>query len=503
MQNEVIMPRFTMTMIDGTISRWFKAEGDTVTEGEPLVEVESDKAVNVLNSAFSGTVLKELAKPGDIVPIEQVIAVIGDASPVPTAKSTPDMTDATEAHAEPAKTYEVIMPRFTMTMIDGTISSWMKQEGDQIREGDPLVEVETDKAVNVLNAAASGTLLKILAKPGDVVPIEQVIAVIGDKGAETAVIVPTKADVPVQAAVPASASKTAVPASRVIATPLAKRLARQWNVDLTNAVGTGLRGMVTKADVEKLKNAAPQAVPAPTPKVVPTATAQFTPPNIEDEDEVVPMSGIRFMIAAKMAEARRTAADVTTFAEVKLDAIMGIRQYLKIPYTTFVVRAAALALKEFPAMNTQLDEANNSIVYKKHININVAVGTEKGLMTPVVTDADGKNLLTLAEVIADFGKRGRDGKLQAAEMQNGTFTVTNSGTYGALFFTPIINMPQCAILGMGKMFTLPTLDDKGQVVPTSMMILCLSYDHRIVDGETAVKFLQCVKKYIENPDTMR
>lgn len=502
MQNEVIMPRFTMTMIDGTISKWFKAEGDTVTEGEPLVEVESDKAVNVLNSAFSGVVLKELARPGDIVPIEQVIAVIGDAQSAPAARTDGEATEAAAARTEPAKAYEVIMPRFTMTMIDGTISSWLKQEGDQVREGDPLVEVETDKAVNVLNTAVSGTLLKILAKPGDVVPIEQVIAVIGDK--EAAVSTPSQAAAaPVQDAAPANTPKGTAPAGRIAATPLAKRLAKQWGIDLLEAKGTGIRGMVTKADVERLKDTAPKATPALALKAAPAAPVQNTPPNISDDDEVVPMSGIRYMIAAKMSEARHTAADVTTFAEVKLDAIKGIRQYLKIPYTTFVVRAAALALKEFPSMNTQLDEGNNSIVYKKHINVNVAVGTEKGLMTPVVPDADGKNLLTLAEIIADFGKRGRDGKLQAAEMQNGTFTVTNSGTYGALFFTPIINVPQCAILGMGKMFTLPTFNDKGEVVPTNMMILCLSYDHRIVDGETAVKFLQCVKKYIENPDTMR
>jgi len=502
MQNEVIMPRFTMTMIDGTVSRWFKAEGDPIAEGEPLVEVETDKAVNVLNSAFSGIVLKEFAKPGDIVPIEKVIAVIGDAPSESVEGKAESPLKSVAEDAESSKAYEVIMPRFTMTMIDGTISSWLKQEGDFVREGEPLVEVETDKAVNVLNSAASGTLLKVLAKPGDIVPIEQVIALIGDKGSDTAVDRPPQAESEAErnASTVVSASVTDIPGGHVCATPLAKRVAKQWGIDLLNVRGTGIRGMVTKADVERLKNAASHFASVQTSKA---ASAAASHPVIADEDEIVPMSGIRYMIAAKMAESRRTAADVTTFAEVKLNAIKGIRQYLKIPYTTFVVRAAALALKEFPSINSQLDEENNSIVYKKRININVAVGTEKGLMTPVVSDADSKNLLSLAEIIADFGKRGREGNLQASEMQNGTFTVTNSGTYGALFFTPIINVPQCAILGMGKMFNLPTFNEKGEVVPSSLMILCLSYDHRIVDGETAVKFLQCVKKHIENPDTMR
>lgn len=384
---------------------------------------------------------------------------------------------------------EVTMPRISMTMIEGVIVKWLKQPGDSITEGEPLLEVETDKIVQMMNAPFSGTLLNILAKEGDSVPVDAPICVIGEKDELPGGDLPVEQSqnrVDTSEPYTLKESKSDALKVKILASPLAKSIALKKNIDLKNVAGTGIRGMITKEDVLAL------TVPGQ------SGTVQGVLQNTEDS--FVPFTGIRRRIADNLMNTKRTMADVTTFAEINLGKVQSLRQNMKVSYTSFMVRSVALALEQFPLINSQIEDDVIRVI--KDINVNVAVATEKGLLTPVIRNANKKNLLSIAEEIDILATRGRESTLTADELYGGTFTVTNSGLYGAMFFTPIINSPQCAILGMGKIFKIALLNEADEIVPTTLMIASLTYDHRIVDGETAVKFLQRVKEYMENPMEM-
>lgn len=381
-----------------------------------------------------------------------------------------------------------------MTMIDGTIVKWLKKEGDTVAEGEALVEIQTDKVVEALTAAASGVLLSIAAKEDETIPVGELICVIGSEGESLAVpsqgsgTAPEPVQVQAQASEPAIASKGGNRAS-----PLAKKIAAQKGVDLSRVTGTGPGGMIVKADVEG-ESAGASSVATATPV---TVSLQV---QTAEEDTVMPFAGIRKTIADNLMASKRAAADVTTVADVDMGAVKEMRKVLPVSYTAFCLKAAAKALEEYPIMNALIEEER--VVLKKQINLSVAVATNMGLLTPVIHDAGKKNLLSVSDDLLDLSDRGRDGKLTARDFEGGTFTVTNSGVFGSIIFTPIINHPQSAVLGLGRIAKVPVVKEDDSIVPALMMYMSLTYNHRSIDGETAVKFLQRVRYYLENPAEM-
>jgi pyruvate/2-oxoglutarate dehydrogenase complex dihydrolipoamide acyltransferase (E2) component len=396
------------------------------------------------------------------------------------------------------------MPQISMTMTDGVIVKWLKNIGDAVAEGDGLVEIQTDKAVDELGASTAGVLLSIAAEAGEIVPVGDVICSIAPEG--TPIPVPGDKVEAATKPAPRDVESVAQPSTdrhatgRLRASPLAKRIAAQEGVDLATVSGTGPGGMIVKADVEDAAARRASMPARPTPAGAAVSTRPAAPPLTPDvEDTVVPFEGIRRAIADNLMLSKRSAAEVTTVADVDMGAVKTLREALPVSYTVYCTLAAAKALQEYPVMNALVEE--DRVVLKKRINICVAVATKMGLLTPVIADAGRKNLLTIAEDLNDLSERGREGKLNSRDFEGGTFTVTNSGVYGSVLFTPIINHPQSAVLGLGRIAPTPVVRGDA-IVPALMMYMSLTYNHRSIDGETAVKFLQRVRHYLEHPDEM-
>jgi 2-oxoglutarate dehydrogenase E2 component (dihydrolipoamide succinyltransferase) len=403
-------------------------------------------------------------------------------------------------------TKEIRVPALGESVTEATIAKWFKQAGESVKADEPLVELETDKVTVEVPAPASGRLAGIDAQPGTTVNVGALLGTI-EEGAAGAT--PTKAAEPAAArkAEPApAAAKADAPLS-----PAVRKMVEENKVDTASVSGTGKDGRITKGDViaHLEKPAAPSvadakplvipAAPAPAPRV---ATSQ----GDANREERVKMSRLRLTIARRLKDAQNTAAMLTTFNEVDMTATMALRnQYkdvfekkhgVKLGFMSFFVKACIQALKEIPAVNAEID--GEDIVYKNFYHVGVAVGTEKGLVVPVLRDADMLSFAGVEKTIADYGKRARDGQLQIADMQGGTFTISNGGVYGSLMSTPILNAPQSGILGMHKIQERP-MAVNGQIVIRPMMYLALSYDHRIVDGKEAVTFLVRVKENLEDP----
>ncbi len=410
---------------------------------------------------------------------------------------------------------EIRVPTLGESVTEATIGKWFKKPGDAVAVDEPLVELETDKVTIEVPAPAAGVLGDIAAKDGDTVAVGALLGRIKEgAGAAPAKAAPRPAASPApQPAAPSAASKSAPAAAPPVApradTPLApavRKLAAETGMDPSTMSGTGKDGRVTKGD---MLAAIERAAAQPMPVAQPAAAVQVRAPSPADDaarEERVKMTRLRATIARRLKDAQNTAAMLTTFNEVDMGHVMALRtQYrdlfekkhgVKLGFMGFFVRACVQALKEIPAVNAEIDGAD--IIYKNYYHLGIAVGTERGLVVPVVRDCDQKSLAEIEKTIADFGRRARDGSLKIDEMQGGTFTITNGGIYGSLMSTPILNAPQSGILGMHKIQDRPmVLAGKVEVRP--MMYLALSYDHRIVDGREAVTFLVRVKECLEDP----
>jgi 2-oxoglutarate dehydrogenase E2 component (dihydrolipoamide succinyltransferase) len=386
---------------------------------------------------------------------------------------------------------EIRVPALGESVTEATIAKWFRQAGDAVKADEPLVELETDKVTVEVPAPASGKLSSIDAAPGTTVNVGALLGLIEEGAAGSA---PSKpAEAPKKAEAPAPAVK---PAEAPLS-PAVRKMVEENKVDTSAVSGTGKDGRLTKGDV--IAHLEKPAAPPP-PVRAPAAPSDAT------REERVKMSRLRLTIARRLKDAQNTAAMLTTFNEVDMTATMALRnQYkdlfekkhgVKLGFMSFFVKACIQALKEIPAVNAEID--GDDIVYKNFYHVGVAVGTEKGLVVPVLRDADMLSFAGIEKTISDFGKRARDGQLQIAEMQGGTFTISNGGVYGSLMSTPILNAPQSGILGMHKIQERPVAVN-GQVVIRPMMYLALSYDHRIVDGKEAVTFLVRVKENLEDP----
>jgi 2-oxoglutarate dehydrogenase E2 component (dihydrolipoamide succinyltransferase) len=397
---------------------------------------------------------------------------------------------------------DIRVPTLGESVTEATVGKWFKQPGDAVAVDEPLVELETDKVTLEVPAPAAGVLGDIAAKNGETVGVGALLGRIKE-GAGAA---PVKSAAP--AARPAEAPKAAAPApaARSIempAPPSVRKMAAESGVDPAKIAGTGLHGQVTKGD---MLSAIERAAAAPTPVAAPVQMRAPSPADDAAREERVHMTRLRQIIARRLKDAQNTAAMLTTFNEVDMSAVMHMRnQYkdlfekkhgVKLGFMGFFVRACIQALKEIPAVNAEID--GTDIVYKNYYHVGIAVGTEKGLVVPVVRDADHMSLAQIEKTIADLGRRARDGSLKIEEMQGGTFTITNGGVYGSLMSTPILNAPQSGILGMHKIQERPVVHE-GKIEARPMMYLALSYDHRIVDGREAVTFLVRVKEGLEDP----
>lgn len=385
-------------------------------------------------------------------------------------------------------------------MTEATIGKWFKKAGDAVKADEPLVELETDKVTLEVNAPAAGVLGEIVAKDGDTVGVGALLGQIVESGAGAAPAAAKPAALapaPTPAAAPAPAPSAGLPPS-----PAAAKVAADAHVDTQAIDGSGKRGQVLKGDVLDYvaKGAAPAAAPAP---VIARAPA---PQEDGAREERVRMTKLRQTIARRLKDAQNTAAMLTTFNEVDMTEVMALRAKYKdifekkhgtkLGFMGFFVKACVAALKDIPAVNAEID--GTDLIYKNYYHLGIAVGTDKGLVVPVVRDADQLSIAGIEKTIAGYGKRARDGQLKIEEMQGGTFTITNGGIYGSLMSTPILNAPQSGILGMHKIQDRPMVVG-GKIEIRPMMYLALSYDHRIVDGKEAVTFLVRVKEELEDP----
>jgi 2-oxoglutarate dehydrogenase E2 component (dihydrolipoamide succinyltransferase) len=411
---------------------------------------------------------------------------------------------------------EIRVPTLGESVTEATIGKWFKQPGEAVSVDEPLVELETDKVTIEVPAPAAGTLAEIAAKDGETVAVGALLGQIKEGAAAAkpaAKAAPAAEAKPAEK--PAPAPKAEAPAkpadspARTADAPLApsvRRVAAESGMDPAAVAGTGKDGRVTKGD---MMAAIERAAASPTPVSQPAAAVQVRAPSPADDaarEERVKMTRLRSTIARRLKEAQNTAAMLTTFNEVDMSHVMGLRnQYkdlfekkhgVKLGFMGFFVCACVAALKEIPAVNAEID--GGDVIYKNYYHVGVAVGTERGLVVPVVRDCDQKSIAEIEKTIAEFGKRARDGALKIEDMQGGTFTISNGGVYGSLMSTPILNAPQSGILGMHKIQERPVVV-AGKVEVRPMMYLALSYDHRIVDGREAVTFLVRVKESLEDP----
>jgi 2-oxoglutarate dehydrogenase E2 component (dihydrolipoamide succinyltransferase) len=388
------------------------------------------------------------------------------------------------------------------SVTEATIGKWFKKPGDAIKVDEPLVELETDKVTIEVPAPSAGVLAEIVAKDGETVAVGALLGQItAGAGGAAAKAAPAATPAPQPAPAPAAAKP-----AEVSPAPSVRKLSAESGVDSSTVPGSGKDGRVTKGD---MLAAIERAAATPTPVSQPTAAVQVRAPSPADDaarEERVKMTRLRQTIARRLKDAQNTAAMLTTFNEVDMGHVMAMRnQYkdlfekkhgVKLGFMGFFVRACVQALKEIPAVNAEID--GTDLVYKNYYHIGVAVGTERGLVVPVVRDCDHKSLAEIEKEIAGYGKKARDGTLKIEEMQGGTFTISNGGVYGSLMSTPILNAPQSGILGMHKIQERPMVVG-GKIEARPMMYLALSYDHRIVDGREAVTFLVRVKECLEDP----
>ncbi len=554
------------TMTEGVIAEWHKKVGDTVKSGDVLAEVETDKATMDLEAYDEGTLLYIGVEKGAAVPVDGIIAIIGkqgedfqallngntggSQAPAETPKPEPTPTPAASqpaqstaqlpmpaavsaAPAENVKATVIRMPKMSDTMTEGTLVVWHKKEGDTVKSGDVLAEVETDKATMDLEAYEEGTLLYIGVKEGQSVAVDEVIAVVGEKGANFKVLLdgshptpasPGEADQNVQAAQPANADTDLSYAGdkandngqaiahdgRIKASPLAKKIAEDKGINLAQIHGSGPEGRIVKSDVEAFVPGQPQvarqpAAPSATPSApAPTpVSAPSTPVGGNYED--IPLSQMRKTIARRLSESLFTAPHFYLTMEINMDKAISLRGQVnavapvKVSFNDFVIKAAALALKQHPAVNSSW--LGDKIRRYGYVNVGVAVAVEDGLLVPVIRNADQKTLSVISAEVKDLAGKAKDKKLQPKDWEGSTFSISNLGMFGIDEFTAIINPPDSCIMAVGAIKQTVKVEN-GEITPANVMKVTLSCDHRVVDGATGAAFLQTVKALLEDPMKM-
>ncbi|WP_419802187.1 2-oxo acid dehydrogenase subunit E2 [Mucilaginibacter sp.] len=556
MAEVVKMPKMSDTMTEGVLAKWHKKVGDKIKSGDLLAEVETDKATMDLESYQNGTILYIGAEEGKAVAIDAVIAVIGkegedykaalDADGV-TALQPETKTEAPKAEEKPAAAKVdlssipatvIRMPLLSDTMTEGTIEKWNFKVGDKVKADDSLADVATDKATMEVVGYEEGTLLYIGVKEGEAASVNGIIAIVGKEGTDITPLLQdggtdapsaeTKPEETENTPVKEASAETAIPAddSRVKASPLARKIAKDKGINLTEVKGSAEGGRIVKKDIEAFKpgakpagtTATPESAEIPSVKEAQEAvsisaaakegmakaqgTITLTPYIGEEKFTEKPVTQMRKVIAKRLAESLFTAPHFFVTVSIDMDAAMVARTKInevspvKISFNDLVVKACASALKQHPAINSSW--LGDKIRYNEHVNIGIAVAVDEGLLVPVVRFADGKSLSRISAEVKDFAKKAKDKKLQPADWEGSTFTISNLGMFGVDDFTAIINPPDSCILAVAGIQQIPVVKN-GAVVPGNVMKVTLSADHRVVDGATAAAFLNTVKSLLEEP----
>ncbi len=493
MANEIRVPTLGESVSEATVGQWLKKPGEAVAADEPIVELETDK-VSVEVPAPAAGVLGDISvQEGETVEVGALLGLISEgegAAPAPKA-NTPKPV-ASPAASSSGKIIEVPVPSAGESVTEAGVGEWYKQVGDSVSVDEPIVELETDKAAQEVMSPVAGKIVEVMSATGDTVQVGEILVKI-EEGATGSSIDVASDKTTGEASASPSASNNAMPAS-----PSAQKILAEKGIEQASVQGSGKRGQVLKEDAQNASKA-----PAPVAARAPTSQ------NDAPREERVRMTRLRQTIARRLKDAQDTAAMLTTFNEVDMSAVMEMRKKykelfekkhgVKLGFMGFFAKAVCHALEEIPAVNAEID--GTDIIYKNFAHIGVAVGTDKGLVVPVVRDADQMSIADVEKEIGNLGRKARDGKLSMADMQGGTFTISNGGVYGSLMSTPILNAPQSGILGMHKIDQRPVVVN-GEIVIRPMMYLALSYDHRIVDGKEAVTFLVRVKESLEDPERL-
>lgn len=547
MAEVVRMPKMSDTMTEGVIAKWHKKVGDKVNSGDLIAEVETDKATMDFESYQEGTLLYIGPKEGDAVPIDSVIAVLGEEGEdyeslikgdgavaekkeEPKEESKKETKEDKTEEAAPADSGSnvtaedlgvtvITMPLLSDTMTEGVIAQWNFKVGDTIKSDDAIADVETDKATMEVTAYADGTLLYVGLEAGQAAKVNDIIAIVGPAGTDVTPLLNQKSSAGTKSeskkeedkpAVQESKSDAPVAASssssdsRIKASPLAKKIAKEKGIDLSQVKGSAENGRIVRKDVENFK---PSAAPAASASAAPAAESEaktISLPQFVGEERFTekPVNQMRKTIARRLSESLFTAPHFYLTISVDMDNAMAARAQInevapvKVSFNDIVVKAVAVALKQHPNVNSSW--LGDKIRYNEHTNIGVAMAVEDGLLVPVVRFADGKSLSHISAEVKDFAQKAKAKKLQPSDWEGSTFTVSNLGMFGIDEFTSIINSPDGAILSVGAIQQVPVVKN-GAVVPGNIMKLTLGCDHRVVDGATGAQFLQTLKGLIEAP----
>ncbi len=517
------MPKLSDTMTDGVVAQWHKKVGDTVKEGEVLAEIETDKATMEFESFEDGVLLHIGVEEGGTAPVESVLAIIGekgeDFSALLNGAETPvEAVEEKVLEAAPAKSEKAIdvsgikanvvkMPKLSDTMTDGVVAKWNKKVGDKVKEGEILAEIETDKATMEFESFEDGILLHIGVEEGGSAPVESVLAIIGEKGADVDTLIKAHNQslaAPAQEATPTASAPKAVAESkpvvvsasspattsnggRIKASPLAKKLAEEKGINLSMVNGSGEGGRIIKKDIENFNGAGSSTM------------ANFVGTEKFTEE---PVSQMRKVIARRLGESKFSAPHFYLTVSIDMDNAIAARKSIKeamdtkVSFNDLVIKAAAAALKQHPKVNSSW--LGDKIRYNEHVNIGVAVAVDEGLLVPVVRFADGKTLTQISGEVREYATKAKAKQLQPQDWEGSTFTISNLGMFGIEEFTAIINPPDACIMAVGGISQVPVVKG-GLVVPGNVMKVTLSCDHRVVDGALGAAFLNTFKQLMENP----
>ena len=537
------LPDIGEGIAEGEIVKWFVKPGDTINEDDTLLEVQNDKSVEEIPSPVTGTVKNVIVPEGTVANVGDVLVEIdapghedneGDSgvaaeSQTPAKPAAEPTVDTESAGSSSEGVFQFKLPDIGEGIAEGEIVKWFVKPGDTINEDDTLLEVQNDKSVEEIPSPVTGTVKNVIVPEGTVANVGDVLVEIDAPGHNSAPSTSAPSAEAPKEKVETSGSASVVEAAdlnkRVLAMPSVRQFAREKDVDITQVTATGKGGRVTKEDIENFLAGAPSSAPAKseapeaaTPKeAAPAAESKPAEPakpfksNLGDLEERVAMTPTRKAIAKAMVNSKHTAPHVTLHDEVEVSKLWDNRKRFKevaaangtkLTFLPYVVKALTATVKKYPVLNASIDDANQEIVYKHYYNIGIATDTDHGLYVPNVKDADRKGMFAIADEINEKAKLAHDGKLSAEDMRNGTITISNIGSVGGGWFTPVINYPEVAILGVGTIAQQPIVNAEGEIVVGRVMKLSLSFDHRIVDGATAQQAMNNIKRLLADPELL-
>ncbi|HCT4597201.1 TPA: dihydrolipoyllysine-residue acetyltransferase [Enterococcus faecium] len=537
------LPDIGEGIAEGEIVKWFVKPGDTINEDDTLLEVQNDKSVEEIPSPVTGTVKNVIVPEGTVANVGDVLVEIdapghedneGDSgvaaeSQTPAKPAAEPTVDTESAGSSSEGVFQFKLPDIGEGIAEGEIVKWFVKPGDTINEDDTLLEVQNDKSVEEIPSPVTGTVKNVIVPEGTVANVGDVLVEIDAPGHNSAPSTSApSAEAPkekVETSGSACVVEAADPNKRVLAMPSVRQFAREKDVDISQVTATGKGGRVTKEDIENFLAGGPSSAPAkseapeaaapkeaaPAAESKPAAPAKPFKSNLGDLEERVAMTPTRKAIAKAMVNSKHTAPHVTLHDEVEVSKLWDNRKRFKevaaangtkLTFLPYVVKALTATVKKYPVLNASIDDANQEIVYKHYYNIGIATDTDHGLYVPNVKDADRKGMFAIADEINEKAKLAHDGKLSAEDMRNGTITISNIGSVGGGWFTPVINYPEVAILGVGTIAQQPIVNAEGEIVVGRVMKLSLSFDHRIVDGATAQQAMNNIKRLLADPELL-